>query len=116
MAPLLRAGAAVTWCRTRGCLPQRLRGVGHVRQIARVPDAPDPAPHSPSPSDDAPAGASPDAAPDAVPSAASDPARGRRLGDPIDERPVPRGCHPVVFGVVMGTIQLALTLYFMRSC
>jgi len=40
----------------------------------------------------------------------------RRLGDPIDERPVPRGCHPFVFGIVMATIQFAATIYFMRTC
>ena len=45
-----------------------------------------------------------------------DPTRGRRLGDPVDERPVPRGCHPVVFGVVMATIQFAVTIYFWRTC
>jgi hypothetical protein len=32
------------------------------------------------------------------------------------ERPVPRGCHPLVFGVVMATIQFALTVYFMGWC
>jgi hypothetical protein len=32
------------------------------------------------------------------------------------ERPQPRGCNPLVFGVVMATIQLAITLYFMGSC
>jgi hypothetical protein len=34
----------------------------------------------------------------------------------IPERPIPRGCNPLVFGVVAATIQLALTVYFMRSC
>jgi hypothetical protein len=32
------------------------------------------------------------------------------------ERPVPRGCHPLVFGVVMATLQLVATLYFMGWC
>ena len=27
-----------------------------------------------------------------------------------------RGCHPLVFGIVMATIQLAATLYFMSRC
>lgn len=27
-----------------------------------------------------------------------------------------RGCHPLVFGVVMATIQLAATLWFMGRC
>ena len=47
-----------------------------------------------------------------------DEARGeptRRLGD-VDERPIPRGCNPLVFGVVMATIQFAVTIYFMRTC
>jgi hypothetical protein len=35
---------------------------------------------------------------------------------PAEERPIPIGCHPFVFGVVAATIQLALTLYLMRSC
>jgi hypothetical protein len=39
----------------------------------------------------------------------------RRLGD-VDERPIPRGCNPLVFGVVMATIQFAVTIYFMRTC
>jgi hypothetical protein len=34
----------------------------------------------------------------------------------IPEQPIPRGCNPLVFGVVAATIQLALTVYFMRSC
>jgi hypothetical protein len=37
-------------------------------------------------------------------------------GAPIPERPIPRGCNPLVFGVVAATIQFAATLYFMRSC
>ena len=40
-------------------------------------------------------------------------------GPPPDrppERPIPRGCHPLVFGVVMATIQLGLTVYFMGWC
>ena len=65
-------------------------------QIARVPAAPDP--------DDAPERASGDSPPP------------RRLGDPVDEPRVPRGCHPLVFGVVMATIQLAITVYFMQTC
>lgn len=40
----------------------------------------------------------------------------RRLGDPVDERPIPRGCHPLVFGVVMATLQFGCTVYFMRTC
>ena len=32
------------------------------------------------------------------------------------ERPIPRGCHPLVFGVVMATIQMGLTVYFMGWC
>ena len=32
------------------------------------------------------------------------------------ERPIPRGCHPLAFGVVMATIQLVATLYFMGRC
>ena len=35
---------------------------------------------------------------------------------PIPERPVPRGCNPLVFGVAMATIQLGCTVYLMRSC
>ena len=35
---------------------------------------------------------------------------------PIPEQPIPRGCNPLVFGVAMATIQLACTVYFMRSC
>lgn len=33
---------------------------------------------------------------------------------PPSERPVPRGCHPLVFGVVAATIQMAVLLYFMN--
>ncbi len=50
----------------------------------------------------------PDAAPDGPPP--------RRLGEGIDERPIPRGCNPLVFGVVMATIQFAATVYFMQTC
>ena len=39
----------------------------------------------------------------------------RRLGD-YNEPRVPRGCNPLVFGVVMATIQFAVTIYFMQSC
>ena len=35
---------------------------------------------------------------------------------PKEERPLPRGCHPLVFGVVMATLQFAATFYFMPSC
>lgn len=35
---------------------------------------------------------------------------------PIPERPIPRGCHPLVFGVILATIQFALTVYFMGWC
>jgi hypothetical protein len=41
------------------------------------------------------------------------------MTDPSDrppERPIPRGCHPLVFGVVMATIQFGLTVYFMGWC
>ena len=34
----------------------------------------------------------------------------------IPERPIPIGCHPFVFGVIAATIQLAITIYLMRSC
>lgn len=40
----------------------------------------------------------------------------RPLGEGFDEPRVPRGCNPFVFGVVMATIQLAVTVYFMRTC
>ena len=33
-----------------------------------------------------------------------------------EERPLPRGCHPLVFGVVMATVQMAALFYFMPSC
>lgn len=29
---------------------------------------------------------------------------------------MPRGCHPLVFGVVAATIEMAVLLYFMRGC
>ena len=32
------------------------------------------------------------------------------------ERPIPRGCNPLVFGVVMATIQMGLIVYFMGRC
>jgi hypothetical protein len=64
-------------------------------QIAPVPAPPDPPPPEPAPGDEPPA---------------------RRLGEGIDERPIPRGCNPLVFGVVMATIQFAATIYFMRTC
>jgi hypothetical protein len=51
---------------------------------------------------------SPDPAEPAEPSLDQPPA--------IAERPIPRGCNPLVFGLVMATIQLACTVYFMRSC
>lgn len=35
---------------------------------------------------------------------------------PEAERPLPRGCRPIVLGVVLATIQFAATLYFMPSC
>lgn len=35
---------------------------------------------------------------------------------PAAERPLPRGCHPLVFGVVMATLQMAALWYFMPSC
>jgi hypothetical protein len=36
--------------------------------------------------------------------------------EPSPEPRVPRGCHPLVFGVVMATIQMAVLLYFMGRC
>ena len=39
-----------------------------------------------------------------------------RDGTVTPERPIPRGCNPLVFGVVMATIQLVATIYFMRTC
>lgn len=54
-----------------------------------------PAPRAPADADDAPAGS---------------------YGERFGERPIPRGCNPLVFGLVMGTIQFAVTVYFMRSC
>lgn len=75
---------------------------GRRAQIARVPASPDaPGPPEPPSRNDGPADDAPPA---------------RRLGDPVDERPVPRGCHPFVFGIVMATIQFAVTIYFMRTC
>ena len=38
------------------------------------------------------------------------------LPRPPEPRPPPRGCHPLVFGVVMATIQMGLILYFMGRC
>ena len=35
---------------------------------------------------------------------------------PHEERPLPRGCHPFVFGVVMATLQMGALFYFMPSC
>ncbi len=35
---------------------------------------------------------------------------------PAEGRPLPRGCHPLVFGVVMATLQMAALVYFMPSC
>lgn len=32
------------------------------------------------------------------------------------ERPLPRGCHPLVFGVVMATLEMAALWYFMPDC
>jgi len=51
----------------------------------------------------------PSNAPPPEPSAPSEPALPA-------ERPLPRGCHPLVFGVVMATLQLVATLYFMGWC
>ncbi len=71
-----------------------------------------PSPPAPPPPDDEPASAPPAGDPradDAAPPA-------RRLGEGIDERPIPRGCNPLVFGFVMGTIQFAISIYFMRTC
>ena len=33
---------------------------------------------------------------------------------PVAERPIPRGCHPLVFGVVAATIETAILVYFFR--
>jgi hypothetical protein len=63
---------------------------------------PEPDPTTPSPAEPAehtPESAAPEASPPTIP-----------------ERPIPRGCNPLVFGVVAATIQLALTVYFMRTC
>ncbi len=62
-------------------------------------DAPDPLPDAAS---GAPPEALPPLAPFHTPSAA--------------ERPLPRGCHPLVFGVIMATLQMAALWYFMPSC
>jgi hypothetical protein len=35
---------------------------------------------------------------------------------PPTDRPPPKGCNPLVFGVVMATIQMAVLLYFMGRC
>jgi len=35
---------------------------------------------------------------------------------PTVERPIPRGCNPLVFGIVAATIEMAILLYFMQSC
>jgi hypothetical protein len=35
---------------------------------------------------------------------------------PPPERPIPRGCNPLVFGAIAATIQLAITIYFMGRC
>jgi hypothetical protein len=75
------------------------------QQIARVlppPDAPRPA------DDEVPA------EPFAGDRSSEPPAR--PLGAGFDEPRVPRGCHPLVFGVVMATIQFAITIYFMQTC
>ncbi len=72
-----------------------------------APPAPDDEPAPVQRGDGAPADGAP--ADDAGPPA-------RRLGEGIDERPIPRGCNPLVFGVVMGTIQFVISIYFMRTC
>ena len=36
--------------------------------------------------------------------------------EPAREREVPRGCNPLVFGIVAATIQMGILLYFMQSC
>ncbi len=56
--------------------------------------------------------------PDPIPPRPAEPAELTPEPEPatIPERPIPRGCNPLVFGVVAATIQLALTVYFMRSC
>ena len=35
------------------------------------------------------------------------------LPDDSPERPLPRGCNPLVFGVVMATIQMAVLLWLL---
>jgi hypothetical protein len=62
----------------------------------------------------APAPEPPNGGDAAAPPGAADGAR--RLGEGITERPIPRGCHPLVFGLVMGTLQFGCTVYFMRTC
>ena len=57
----------------------------------------------------------PDTPPSGPPSEPPQPPR-PPLGSTPPERPIPRGCHPLVFGVVMATIQLGLTVYFMGWC
>jgi hypothetical protein len=87
-----------------------------IAGVSAIPDPPpDPAPHG------APA-AAPDAAPPAPAGAPGGAPRRdadappRALGEGITERPIPRGCNPLVFGVVMATIQFAATVYFMQTC
>jgi hypothetical protein len=57
--------------------------------------------------------APPDPRPPDAPERASAPGEPDWANVPA-ERPLPRGCHPLVFGVVMGTIQFAVTLYLWR--
>jgi hypothetical protein len=47
---------------------------------------------------------------------ASPPVPDQPVSERPPERPIPRGCHPLVFGVVLGTIQFAVTVYFMGWC
>jgi hypothetical protein len=83
-------------------------------QIARVPTADDASAPERNPersseqTTDGPPNAPPNAPPNDLPT--------RPLGTGFDEPRVPRGCHPLVFGVVMATIQFAITIYFMQTC
>lgn len=98
------------------------RGVEARQTAARVAGAPGPVEIAGVPTADAtpdpppPPAASQPAAP-ADGAGEADPARDARppLGT-VDEPRLPRGCHPLVFGVVMATLQFAATIYFMGWC
>lgn len=95
--PAVRRGRAVPVAAQLGMTGRLVAGARRV-EIAGVPD--DQSPTPPTPPADA-VGTPPDEPPSRP---------------PIPERPIPRGCNPLVFGVVMATIQFGATLYFMRSC